>query len=60
MKEKTKKEDTSEREVCEIECCVSCGEETPYDKNTNIYMRSYYIQGAGQLCKLCYTGIYPD
>ena len=38
--------------------CILCGEETEYDITTNIYYRNHYIQGAGQLCKLCYERIY--
>lgn len=34
--------------------CVLCGVETPYDYHTHIDMRFGYIEGAGQLCKMCY------
>tara|TARA_R110000803_G_scaffold37781_4_gene81561 strand:- start:24230 stop:24373 length:144 start_codon:yes stop_codon:yes gene_type:complete len=34
--------------------CVDCNVETPYDTTDSIYIRSYYIEGAGQLCKECY------
>lgn len=42
----------------EKEQCVSCGVETPEYKTTNIYYRSFYIEGAGQLCKACYNQTY--
>ena len=38
--------------------CVSCGKETPYDIDTPIDERKYYVEGAGQLCKSCHTDIY--
>ena len=38
--------------------CVSCHTETEYDKNLHIHNRKHYIEGAGQLCKLCYETIY--
>jgi len=41
-----------------IEKCVSCGEDTPYRFNENIYMRNWYVEGAGQLCEGCYNRIY--
>ena len=37
----------------EYEVCVSCGEITKYKKTDNIYYRSGYIEGAGQLCFTC-------
>lgn len=41
-----------------IEMCVSCGEETPYKFSDNIFIRDHYIEGAGQLCKVCYDRTY--
>lgn len=38
--------------------CVLCGDETPYEKTENINNRYHYIEGAGQLCKECYTETY--
>jgi tagatose-1,6-bisphosphate aldolase non-catalytic subunit AgaZ/GatZ len=38
--------------------CVSCGKETRYEKDTNINLRKYYIQGSGQLCPPCYGELY--
>jgi len=34
--------------------CILCGVETPYDYETHVDMRIGYIDGAGQLCKMCY------
>lgn len=36
------------------ETCVLCGAETPYDITTHIDYRHGYIEGAGQLCHVCY------
>lgn len=38
--------------------CVMCGKETQYDENTPIKYREYYVEGAGQLCPLCFTDTY--
>ena len=38
--------------------CVMCGGKTPYDKDTHIDNRKYYIEGAGQMCEGCHTRIY--
>ena len=37
-----------------IEHCVVCGEETPYTIDTHIDFRYGYIEGMGQLCRICY------
>ena len=42
------------------EKCVLCEERTPYDRDTNINYRSFYIEGSGQLCEKCYTKIYGN
>ena len=42
----------------EMECCVRCGKETEYTKDTHIDQRKGYIEGAGQLCEECYKLIY--
>lgn len=34
--------------------CILCGVETPYDYDTHVDLRIGYIEGAGQLCKMCY------
>jgi recombinational DNA repair protein (RecF pathway) len=41
-----------------LDKCVICKEYTPYVENTDVTYRSYYIEGAGQLCKECYTKVY--
>lgn len=46
------------KKVVEMDNCVNCGKETIYPKNLNIDCRENYIEGAGQLCKECYTRIY--
>jgi hypothetical protein len=38
--------------------CVSCGEDTTYDREEHIDFRIGYIEGAGQLCLECYDKIY--
>lgn len=41
----------------EKEKCVSCNVETSYDVATHIDYRSNYVEGMGQLCRACYTGV---
>jgi len=41
-----------------IEKCVSCGEETPYKFSDSIFIRNYYVEGAGQLCQSCWNSTY--
>ena len=43
-----------------IEKCVSCGEDTTYRLNENIFNRYHYVEGAGQLCETCYNKIYSN
>lgn len=43
---------------CKKDICVNCEKETQYDIDCHIDYRSYYIEGAGQLCKECYEKIY--
>lgn len=35
--------------------CIMCGKETAYDFETHVDLRTGYIEGAGQLCSMCYT-----
>lgn len=49
-----------EKQALVFECCVCCGTETNEDRTKNIYERSYYVEGAGQLCKECWEEIYSD
>jgi hypothetical protein len=39
------------------EFCVCCGGITPYQVDTPVWMRKYYIEGCGQLCRYCYFEI---
>jgi len=43
----------TDKEMNEIDICVSCGAETSYKKKDNISFRYGYIEGAGQLCFTC-------
>ena len=40
------------------ELCIRCGKPTPYDINTPITLRRYFVEGSGQLCPLCYRELY--
>ena len=42
------------------EKCIVCTDETPYMECTHIDSRECYVDGAGQLCKKCWTEIYSD
>lgn len=33
--------------------CIICGVDTPYEVSTNVDLRLYYVDGAGQLCSKC-------
>jgi hypothetical protein len=44
--------------LVEKDTCVLCGSSTEYDINCNINERKYYVEGAGQLCELCFAKIY--
>ena len=37
--------------------CIMCVKETAYEFETHIDYRIGYVEGAGQLCHPCYTGI---
>lgn len=37
--------------------CVCCGGITPYQVDTPVWVRKYYIEGCGQLCRYCYFEI---
>ena len=41
-----------------IDKCVLCGKPTDYSKDTPVYNRDYYVDGAGQLCPDCYKDLY--
>jgi hypothetical protein len=36
--------------------CIICGVETPYDYETSVDVRMWYVETAGQLCARCYNG----
>lgn len=40
------------------DACVLCGSCTEYSFDCNINERKYYIEGAGQLCEICFSKIY--
>ena len=42
----------------QIELCIRCNKPTPYNPNTPITLRRYYVEGSGQLCPLCYQELY--
>jgi hypothetical protein len=42
----------------ETEKCVSCKEDTKVPRSLPISLREHYVEGAGQLCKTCWTVVY--
>ena len=40
------------------ELCVTCNDETTYDRHDHIDYRIGYIEGAGQLCLNCFDKLY--
>ena len=42
----------------EYETCVVCHKLTKVKKNTDIDIRSHYVEGVGQLCKRCFKELY--
>lgn len=38
--------------------CIICKKATPYERQTHINKRKYYVETAGQLCEKCYYSIY--
>lgn len=34
--------------------CIKCGKDTPYDYETHVDNRMWYVEGAGQLCASCH------
>lgn len=49
MQDKRAEETDNKKDVC-----VLCGKETPYDRKTHIDLRTYYVEGCGQLCRECW------
>lgn len=44
-----------DEKAVEYDKCVVCGVETEEPKDRNIHMRYGYMEGAGQLCRVCAT-----
>ena len=40
------------------EYCILCGRLTETAKGKSLSEREHYIEGAGQLCRECYQGLY--
>ena len=40
------------------EKCVLCGKDTPYETTTPVQYRKCYMDGAGQLCEICFCETY--
>ncbi|OGF26178.1 hypothetical protein A2331_01865 [Candidatus Falkowbacteria bacterium RIFOXYB2_FULL_34_18] len=38
--------------------CVCCKKKTQYKTKTDIDLRTWYVEGCGQLCEDCYNKIY--
>ena len=49
--------DRSAKNLHRYEFCVCCGGITSYQVDTPVWMRKYYIEGCGQLCRCCYFEI---
>ena len=45
-------------ETIPTESCALCQESTDVLVTTPVTVRSYYVEGAGQLCKECYEKTY--
>lgn len=44
--------------VLKTDNCVFCNKDTQIPSCTNVEMRNYYVDGAGQLCDECFVRIY--
>ena len=42
------------------EICVCCHKKVKVSRNEEIAFRSFYIEGAGQLCYDCFHELYPE
>ena len=47
-----------DQESMEKELCIRCGKPTPYNPNTPITLRRYFVEGSGQLCEKCFYELY--
>lgn len=50
--------ETSQIKQIEYEHCTKCNSLTDVKKDTPIEERAMYVEGSGQLCKICYYEIY--
>ena len=51
--------DTSKMQATWVkDVCVLCGKETIYDFTTPIDQRTFYVSGAGQLCRECFCKLH--
>lgn len=53
-----KNDKTIKAETVEYEKCICCKSTTAIPRELNIEYRSCYIEGAGQLCIICFKKIY--
>lgn len=44
----------------ELERCVLCGKPAEYTKDKPIAERIGYIEGSGQLCRICFAELYGN
>lgn len=42
------------------EKCISCNIVLPVLKSTDINLRLFYVEGAGQMCHDCFNGTFPE
>lgn len=40
------------------EKCIRCGRETEYEVFTPVTVRTFFIEGSGQLCEECFSQLY--
>lgn len=48
----------SEKKPNKHDKCVTCGEVTEYAEMDHILVRDFYVEGAGQLCQVCFDAFY--
>ena len=56
LKEKRHRHEWSQ----ELEYCVVCGAETPFQKATPVALRTDYVEGIGQLCCRCAAELWSE
>lgn len=42
------------------ELCIRCGHPTPYEINTPVEIREWYVDGSGQFCEQCFSQLYSS